>query len=198
LDRLGPPQATGRRWVGAVALELDNLRHVIDELCDDATAQALAWSLGRYHDVTDAFRTGIEELTRWTQRLPSPGPNRVALLTLLADLHLRVGDLARADALVAEAAELRAATGPAPWDTSGVARTLGELELRCGDAAAAAAEARRALTEAHSDRARARLQNLLGIALGSLGDVRGAAEAFEEELAAAVSVRPRAPAAARG
>src|SRR3954449_4129622 len=79
LDRLGPPQATGRRWVGAVALELDNLRHVIAELPDDATAQALAWSIGRYHDVTDAFRTGIEELARWTQRLPTPGPNRVAL-----------------------------------------------------------------------------------------------------------------------
>jgi predicted ATPase/class 3 adenylate cyclase len=185
LDRLGPPQATGRRWVGAVAPELDNLRHVIAELPDDATAQALAWSVGRYHDVTDAFRTGIEELTGWTQWLPSPGPNRVALLTLLADLHLRVGDLGRADALVDEAAELRATTGPAPWDTSGVARTRGELALRCGDAAAAAAEARRALTESHSDRARARLQNLLGIALGTLGDVQGAAEAFEEELAAA-------------
>src|SRR3954452_2892298 len=81
LDRLGPPQATGRRWVGAVALELDNLRQVIAELPDDATAQALAWSIGRYHDVTDAFRTGIEELTRSAPRRPAPGPNRVALLT---------------------------------------------------------------------------------------------------------------------
>jgi predicted ATPase/class 3 adenylate cyclase len=185
LDRLGPSQATGRAWVGEVALELDNLRYVIAEVPDDATAQALAWSVGRYHDVTDAFRTGIEELTRWTQRLPAPGPNRVALLTLLADLHLRVGELGRAGALVDEAAELRAATGAAPWDPSGVARTRGELALRSGDAAGAAAEARRALTEPHSDRARARLQNLLGIALGTLGDVPGAAQAFEEELAAA-------------
>jgi predicted ATPase/class 3 adenylate cyclase len=189
LDRLGPRQATGRRWVGAVALELDNLRHVVAELPDDATAQALAWSIGRYHDVTDAFRTGIEELTRWTQRLPSPGPNRVALLTLLADLHLRVGELDGAGVLVDEAAELRATTGSAPWDTAGVARTRGELALRHGDAAAAAKEARQALAESHSDRARARLQNLLGIALGTLGDVPGAAAAFEEELAAASAAK---------
>ena len=39
--------------------------------------------------------------------------------------------------------------------------------------------------EATLYRARARLQNLLGIALGTLADVQGAAEAFEEELAAA-------------
>jgi predicted ATPase/class 3 adenylate cyclase len=185
LDHLGPRQATGRRWVGAVVLELDNLRHVVAEVPDDATAQALAWSIGRYHDVTDAFRTGIEELTRWTQRLPSRGPNRVALLTLLADEHLRVGELDRAGALVDEAAELRATTGPAPWDTAGVARTRGELALRRGDAAAAAEEARQALAEPHDDRARARLQNLRGIALGTLGDLPGAAAAFAEELAAA-------------
>jgi non-specific serine/threonine protein kinase len=185
LELVGPGRATGRRWVGAMALELDNLRHVVAQLPDDATAQALAWSIGRYHDVTDAFRTGIEELARWTQRLPTPGPNRVALLTLLADLHLRVGELDRAVALVAEAAELRASVGAAAWDTAGVARTRGELALRSGDAAAAADEARRALAESHSDRARARLQNLLGIALSTRGDVAGAAAAFEEELTAA-------------
>jgi predicted ATPase/class 3 adenylate cyclase len=185
VDLVGPRRATGRRWVGSVAVELDNLRHVVAELPDDATAQELAWSIGRHHDVTDAFRAGIDELTRWTQRLPSAGPNRVALLTLLADLHLRVGELDRASALVDEAAELRATTGPAPWDTAGLARTRGELALRRGDAAAAALEARRALAERHSDRAQARLQNLLGIALSTLGDVAGAAAAFEQELAAA-------------
>jgi hypothetical protein len=109
----------------------------------------------------------------------------VALLTLLADEHLRVGELDRAGALVDEAAELRATTGPAPWDTAGVARTRGELALRRGDAAAAAEEARQALAEPHDDRARARLQNLRGIALGTLGDLPGAAAAFAEELAAA-------------
>ena len=187
LDRLGPSRATNRRWVSALELELDNLRQVVAELPDDATAQALAWSIGHYHDVKDAFRIGIDELARWTQRLPSPGPERVALLTLLADLHLRVAELDRAGALVAEAAGLRAEVGPAAWDTAGVARTRGELALRRGDAAAAAAQARRGLVEAHSDRARARLHNLLGIALGALGDVAGAAAAFQDEMAAASS-----------
>ena len=185
LDVVGPAQATGRRWVSRVGLELDNLRHVVAGLPDDATAQALAWSIGRHHDVTDAFRTGIEELTRAAERLPSGGPNRVALLTLLADLHLRVGELDRAAVLVDEAGQLRAQHGPAAWDTAGVARARGELALRRGDPAAAAAEARAALAEPHSDRGRARLQDLLGIALGAVGDVPGAAAAFEEELAAA-------------
>jgi predicted ATPase/class 3 adenylate cyclase len=185
LDLVGPRSAEDRRWAGMVALELENLRQVVAELSDDASAQALAWSIGRYHEVTDEFQAGIEELTRLTQRLPSKGPNRVALLTLLADLHLSIGELDRACVLVAEAAALRATTGPVEWDTAGVARTRGELALRRGDAAAAALEARQALADPHSDRARAQLQYLLGIALGTLGDVRGAAAAFEQELAAA-------------
>jgi tetratricopeptide (TPR) repeat protein len=171
--------------VGTLALELDNLRHVVAELPDDGAAQALAWSIGRYHDITDAFRTGIEELGRLMQRLPSPGPNRVALLTLLADLHLRVGELDRAGALVEEAAALCAQTGVPAWDEAGLARTRGEIALRRGDAAGAAEEARQALAATHSDRARSRLHNLLGIALSTLGDVPGAAASFEQELAAA-------------
>jgi predicted ATPase/class 3 adenylate cyclase len=185
LDVVGPPQATGRRWVSRVALELDNLRQVVAELPDDGTAQALAWSIGRFHDVRDAFRTGIEELARAAERLPTRGPNRVALLTLLADLHLRVGELDRAGALVEDAAELRAESGPAGWDTAGLARARGELALRRNDPAGAAAEARAALAEVHADRGRARLQNLLGIALSATGDVAGAAAAFEDELVAA-------------
>jgi hypothetical protein len=109
----------------------------------------------------------------------------VALLTLLADLHLRVGELDRADALVAEAAALREQSGPAAWDTAGLARARGELALRRGDPAGAAAEARGALADPHSDRGRARLQNQLGIALAAAGDMAGAATAFEQELAAA-------------
>jgi hypothetical protein len=46
-------------------------------------------------------------------------------------------------------------------------------------------EAAQALAAPHSPRGQARLFNLLGIALGTLGDVRGAASAFERELTAA-------------
>jgi non-specific serine/threonine protein kinase len=184
-DLVGPHRAGMRRWVELVALELDNLRQVAAELPDHATAQALAWSIGRYHELNDAFRVGIEELTRWTRRLPSEGPNRVALLTLLANLHLSVGELDRAGVLVAEAAELRAMAGPAEWDAAGVARTRSELALRRGDAAAAAQEARAALAEPQSEQSRALLHNVLGGALVALGDVEGAAAAFEQEVACA-------------
>jgi predicted ATPase/class 3 adenylate cyclase len=185
LDRLGPSRATGRNWVGEMALELDNVREVAAHVADDGVAQALAWSIGRYHDVTDAFRAGIEELARWTELFPTPGPNRVALLTLLADLHLRVAELDRAQAVLEQASRLCDAVGAPEWDDSGLARTRGELALRRGDAAGAVAEAERALAAPHSPRGQARLFNLLGIALGTLGDVRGAASAFERELAAA-------------
>jgi non-specific serine/threonine protein kinase len=185
VDRLGPWCATGRGWAGELALELDNVREVAAHVADDGVAQALAWSIGRYHDVTDGFRAGIEELGRWTQRLPAPGPNRVALLTLLADLHLRVAEPDRAQVLLDQAARLCDAVGAPEWDDAGLARTRGELALRRGDAAGAAAEAERALSAPHSPRGQARLFNLLGIALGTLGDVRGAARSFERELAAA-------------
>ncbi len=185
LERLGPARATGRAWLGEMATELDNVRGAAAIVDDPALAQALAWSVGRHHDVTDAFRSGVAEVSRWLGRLPARTPERVALLTLLADLHLRVAELDAAAELLAEAEALRAETGAPPWDEAGVARTRGELALRRGDPAAAADEARRALATDHLPRAQARLHNLLGIALGTLGDVDGAAEAFGQELRAA-------------
>jgi predicted ATPase len=185
LDRLGPAQATSWRWASSVGLELDNLRHVVAELPDDSDAQALAWSIGRYHDVTDAFRTGLEELTRWTERLRGRGPNRVALLALRADAHLRVGDFDAAGRVIDEAVQLRAEVGEPAWDPAGVVRARGELVSRRGDPAAAVANARAALAEPLPARSRARLYNQLGIALGMLGDVAGSAAAFEAELQAA-------------
>jgi predicted ATPase/class 3 adenylate cyclase len=186
LERLGPEQATNWRWASSVGLELDNLRHVVAELPDDSDdAQALAWSIGRYHDVTDAFRTGIEELTRWTERLRGRGPNRVALLALRADAHLRVGDFDAAGRVIEEAVQLRAEVGEPAWDSAGVVRARGELVSRRGDPAAAVANARAALAEPLPARSRARLYNQLGIALGMLGDIAGSAAAFEAELQAA-------------
>jgi predicted ATPase/class 3 adenylate cyclase len=187
LEQLGPQAATAWRWVSRVGAELDNLRHVASALPDDADAQALAWCIGRYHDATDAYRTGIEELTRLAERLATRGPNRVGLLTLLADMHLRVAEFDRAAALVDEAAKLHSEFGPAPWDTGGVVRARGELACRRADPAAAVTEARHALSQPHDDRSRARLYDLLGIASGMLGDLDGAADAFEQELQAAAA-----------
>jgi predicted ATPase/class 3 adenylate cyclase len=187
LERVGPVRATRRSWVVAMELELDNVRGAAARVDLPAAAQALAWSIGRYHDVTDNFRAGIAEVSRLLEARPEPGPDRVALLTLLADLHLRLAELDRAEAILAEAADLAEAVGCPPWDDAGITRTRGELALRRHDAAGAAAEARRGLRREHSLRAGARLYNLLGIASATLGDAGAAAEAFSEELRAATT-----------
>ncbi len=185
LERLGPWRVNDPRWVGEIALELDNVRQVVAELADPRVAQTLACSIGLHHDLTDAFRTGVEELTRWAARLDSPSPERVALLTRLAFLHLRLADLEAADRILAEAGRLCDEVGAPDWDDAGLARTRGELALRREDPAGAAAEAQRALATPHSPRGEARLFNLLGIARTTLGDLGGAAASFERELAAA-------------
>ncbi len=185
LERLGPGRVTDTAWAGEMAVELDNVRQVVGDLGDPEAAQALAASIGLYHDLVDAFRTGIEEMSRWTRQLPAPGPNRVALLTLLAFLHLRVAELDAAERVLSEASALAERVGAPDWDDAGLARTHGELALRRDDPAEAAAVAERALGEPHSPRGQARLFNLLGIARTTLGDLGGAAAAFERELSAA-------------
>ena len=130
LERVGPASATGRGWLGEMATELVNVRGVAGAVDDPALAQALAWSIGRHHDVTDAFRTGITELARWATRLPERTSERVALLTLQADLHLRVAELDAAAGLLEEATALASEVGSPPWDAAGLARTRGELALR--------------------------------------------------------------------
>jgi predicted ATPase/class 3 adenylate cyclase len=185
LERLGPARATRRTWVHAMTLELDNVRGAAAQVDVAAAAQALAWSIGRYHDVTDGFRTGIGEVQRHLDARPEPGPDRVALLTLLADLHLRVGELDRAERVLAEAARHATEVGAPGWDDAGIARTRGEIALRRDDPAAAAEIAREELALERSLRGRARLHNLLGITSWMLGDPRAANGAFGEELQAA-------------
>jgi len=166
-----------------MAIELDNVRAAAAGVEDAALGQTLAWSAGRYHDVTDTFRDGIAELTQSLELRPQPGPPRVALLTLLADLHLRLGELDEAEQVLAEAATLADAVGCPDWDDAGIARTRGELYLRRDQAADAVAEARRGLANADlSLRGQARLCNLLGIASATLGDLPSAVEAFQREL----------------
>ena len=183
IARVGPARATRRAWVVEMAIELDNVRAAAAGVEDAALGQTLAWSAGRYHDVTDTFRDGIAELTQSLELRPQPGPPRVALLTLLADLHLRLGELDEAEQVLAEAATLADAVGCPDWDDAGIARTRGELHLRRDQAADAVAEARRGLANADlSLRGQARLCNLLGIASATLGDLPSAVEAFQREL----------------
>lgn len=186
LARLGPDHAPDRWWISEMREELDNLRALASALAagHQPVAQELAWTIGRYHDVVQQFRTGILDLERLVDDLPTPSPARVALLTLLADLHLRVGELDPARRLVEEAAGLRGAVGPARWDDVGVERTRGEIARRSGDLRGAVAIADETLAGSVSPRGRGRMANLRGIALLALGDQRAAQASFQEELAA--------------
>ncbi|MFZ5871390.1 MAG: AAA family ATPase, partial [Actinomycetota bacterium] len=186
VGRLGPARTDDGSWPGEMALELDNVRHVIGNASDAAaeTAQRLAWAVGRYHDVTDAFLAGIQEVSAWSASLDARTPSRVALLTLLADLLLRVGDVAGAEGVLREAEHLADDVGLPEWDDAGLARTAGEIVLRHGDVAEAGRRARQALRRVHSPRGRARLWNLVGLSAVLGGHQREAVRAFEAELAA--------------
>lgn len=184
LERVGPWLSTDVRWVENVGVEVDNLRALLPLLPADQheRAQAIACSLARYHDASQSFREGIREVSRHVEALSQPSATRVALLTRLADLHLRTGDTDAAAALVEQASEVQVTHGAPEWDDAAVDRTRGEIARRRGDLQGAVTIAREALERDLSDRGRARMFNLLGTALGALGDLDGAWSALEQEL----------------
>jgi len=188
LDRVGPDHPIDLGWRSAMSVELDNVRQVVVTLGsgqdreDIAIAQTLVWSIGRYHDGTDAFRAGIQEVRRWTDSLSAPTPERAALLSLLAELHLRLGETGPAAEVVDEAAALAVDVGLPTWDEAGLDRQRGELALRRGQIDRAIAIAREGLARARSPRGRARLLNLLGIAYAEIGDPGAAADVIRQEI----------------
>ena len=119
------------------------------------------------------------------RRRDDPGPDLVALLTLQADLHLRLGEATDAQRLVDRAAALAERVGVPDWDDMCVVRTKGELALRSNDPASAARLAEDALhTGSATPRGEARLWNLAAIAYASMGDLDAAARALDHCLAA--------------
>lgn len=186
-DRIGPRRATGPRWVDDVADHLDDIRHVINNLDDGvddhALAQRLAWSIGRYHDVTGAFRDGVDELRRLVNTLGRTTPARVGLLSMLADLHLRIGGIDEATTCIAEAERLRTEVGVPDWDEVGVDRSAGEIALRRGDVHRAIEIAEGALAHGCDARGRVRLHNLRALAAHAMGDLTTARDALRIEIA---------------
>lgn len=183
---VGPDRASDRTWVGRVAAEVETLRSLVERLAglgaDDATLAAeLAASVTRYLEGVQAYRPAIEQAERWSHLL-APSPGRVALLTLLATLHLRLDEVDLARPWAEQAAQERDAVGSPEWDEVGVERVRGEIANRSGHPAEAVAVAQDALSQVGSARSRARLFNLLGIARIHLGDVEAAAAAFAQEL----------------
>jgi predicted ATPase/class 3 adenylate cyclase len=183
-ERIGPERATSQGWMSEISMELDNLRAVIHRVAgvDDELGQSLAWAVCSHHDAANAYATGIDELARYLDLLPSPTPTRIALLALLADLHLRVDHTDAAADVLRDARALHA-TVPGPhWDDACVARTAAELALKRGELAEAVAIAEAALGTAVSARSRSRLLSILGIARAISGDLAAAVDAFRAEL----------------
>jgi predicted ATPase len=190
LDRVGPERPIDREWRSAMSVELDNVRQVVaalaasDDVEEIAIAQALVWSIGRYHDNMDAFRVAIGEVRRWVDALTAPTAERVALLGLLAELHHRLGERTEAERVLDQAVALAATAGLPIWDETAIDRALGEIALRNGAFDRAIAIANEALPRARTARGRCRLLNLLGIALSEQGDNRAAADVMREEIEA--------------
>ena len=135
---LGPERPASQRWVTAMGVELENVRAVVDDpTTDDRVARSLAWSIAQYHDITSSYRSGIAEIARCVERRPATGPELVALLSMQADLHLRLGEVDDAAAIVERAVALAEEAGRPEWDDTGVARTQGEIALRRDDPAEA-------------------------------------------------------------
>lgn len=186
LERLGPGRALSRRWVTAMGIDLGNVRAVVDHpSISDAVARSLAWSVGQYHDVTCSYRSGIAEIARCIDQRPTPGPDLVALLTLQADLHLRLGEVAAAAKIVDRAAVLADRVGLPTWDDMCVVRTRGEILLRSGDPEAAASLAEAALhLGSATPRGEARVWNLVALARNAQGDLSAASVALDHCLLA--------------
>ncbi len=186
LDRLGPRRSSSREWCTQFEIDVENVRAVVAHPdISDPVARSLAWSIGQYHDVTASYRSGIDELARCIAQRPSPGPDLVALLTLQADIHLRLGEVAEAGRIVDRAAALADEVGVPDWDDMCVVRTQGEVALRSGDPAGAARLAEEALLGGSATpRGEARMWNLAALAHARLGDIHAAAQALDHGLAA--------------
>ncbi len=184
LERIGPWRAHDQSWMSEVGIELDNLRGLIAIMPpeDVETAQQIACTIGQFHDAVQTFRDGAAELTRITERLDQASPTRVSLLTTLAYLCARTGQLDRAAATIDEAEAVRRGHGAPEWDEVGIERVRGEIARRRGDLAGAVEIARNALGRALGDHGEARMQNLLGISAAALGDFETAYAACQREL----------------
>ena len=183
-QRVGPDQPLDQLWFGHMADELDTVRGLVFSLTesDPAMAQRLAWSVATFFDMQNRPRVAIVELAGHPELLAAPTPEGVGLLTRLGDLHLRVGELDAAEAMVASATALQQRVGGCPWDDVCVERTQGELLVRRLDFRGAVQLAETTLARTPSRWGQRRLANLLGIACIEAGDVADATRWFAREL----------------
>jgi len=183
-QRVGPDRPLDQVWFGHMADELDTVRGLVFLLADTdpVPAQRLAWSIATFFDMQHQTHVAITELRGHAHLLAAHTPEGVGLLTRLADLHTRVGELDAADAMVASAASLQQQVGGCPWDDVCVERSQGEVLVRRLDFLGAVQLAEATLARTPSRWGQRRMANLLGIASGEVGDVAGATRWFAREL----------------
>ncbi len=190
LDRAAPWHVNDRRWLGNVAIELANIRKIVDLVAQvkPEMAQQLMVTLGRYHDAVQSYRAGVESLTRAAAALVTPTPSRVALLVSLAELHLRTGDIDAAEVSLDEARRTESQVGTPRWDDVALDRLAGEIATRRGQYELASQIAETTLERDLSDLGSARMWSLLGIARCALGNLDEGQQALEKALAIYVDV----------
>ena len=186
IEQFGPTTTRGPTWLSDLAIELDNLRALVTEATPGLVVrqQTIGWIIGRFLDATEAYAVGIGELTRMIDLFGASTPELVAMECLHADLHLRLGDVDGAEALVDHAAGRAEAVGMPPWDDVCVPRSQGDIAMRRNDLDEALRIANAALAASPSLSGAARIWNLVGIASATRGEMLPAADAFERELEA--------------
>lgn len=97
------------------------------------------------------------------------------------ELALRIGELARAEALLTRAAAL-AQKSKTPEDTTWVFSGLAECRLQAGDVRGAIAQLRKALSVASEEEALTLARELAALAAGPGGDLEAAAQAYTKLL----------------
>ncbi len=183
VETVGPGLVADRRWVGDMALELNNVRSLILHTgVDERVRQKLAWSIGRFHDLTDDYASGIQEIERHLEALPSESSERVAMLTMSADMLLRTGDLEGAKSTIEAATSLHERVGAPTWDDASVQRTRSDLAMRAGRHDDARRIVEEALDGELSSRGRARLLVVLGLTYAAMDEYEGSDRAFQSEL----------------
>lgn len=189
--RLGPGATLDRRWAHEMATEIGNLRCLVTELAstDQRAAQHLAWAILLYHarhvdnaDRGHNARAGVEEGDRFAEMLGEPSPERVGLLCEAAWLNVIIGDLDRATALLAAADGLCAQVGRPDWKPFTLERVRAEVVAATGDLERAQHIAEAALANASDPVSRGGLLDIAAHLRFELGDARGAASLYGEEV----------------
>lgn len=185
LGRMAPWSPTDSTWLGHVAVELANVRSVV-ELAGGTRPEMvhqLMCSVGRYHDAVQGYQSGIDELERAAHAVPDHTPSRVALLAEIAHLYLRMAKSDQASTWLDEADKLHGEVGPPTWNDVAVQRVRGEMAIRARDYPGAIDVAETALESPISELGAARMWSAIGIARSSEGNLVDGLAALQQALA---------------